>query len=82
METNKFKKWREKVLKPFITINGERKSIFTTLSNQKIESTYNNQGDPKEEFPGEYPYTRGIYPSMYRSRLWTMRQYSGFSNPS
>ena len=81
METNKFKKWREKVLKPFITINGERKSIFTTLSNQKIESTYNNQGDPKEEFPGEYPYTRGIYPSMYRSRLWTMRQYSGFSNP-
>jgi methylmalonyl-CoA mutase N-terminal domain/subunit len=32
-------------------------------------------------FPGEYPYTRGIYPSMYQGRLWTMRQYAGFGTP-
>jgi len=81
LKTNNFKNWKEKVLKPFITINGERKSLFTTLSNQEIHPTYNNQSNTKEEFPGEFPYTRGIYPSMYRSRLWTMRQYSGFSNP-
>src|SRR4051795_8935764 len=33
-----------------------------------------------QEMPGEFPYTRGIYPEMYRSRLWTMRQYAGFGN--
>ena len=81
MKTNNFKNWKEKVLKPFITINGERKSVFSTLSNQEIHSVYNDQDENKTEFPGEFPYTRGIYPSMYRSRLWTMRQYSGFSTP-
>jgi len=38
--------------------------------------------DPKQDLgrPGEYPYTRGIYPGQYRSRLWTMRQYAGFGS--
>ena len=59
MEKNNFKKWKEKVLKPFITINGERKPVFTTLSNQEIQSIYNDRNQTKEEFPGEFPYTRG-----------------------
>jgi methylmalonyl-CoA mutase N-terminal domain/subunit len=62
----------------------ERKPSFTTLSGLPLERLYtaeNLRGDEAAEhpgFPGEFPYTRGIYPTMYRSRLWTMRQYAGF----
>jgi methylmalonyl-CoA mutase N-terminal domain/subunit len=66
----------------------ERKPQFTTLSGLPIERLYTEQSlanwDPDEAlgYPGEPPYTRGIYPSMYRGRLWTMRQYAGFGSAS
>ena len=62
----------------------ERKDHFTTLSGLPIDRLY-TQSDPAVSdpdstigYPGESPYTRGIYPTMYRGRLWTMRQYAGF----
>ncbi|HXR09567.1 MAG TPA: methylmalonyl-CoA mutase family protein [Candidatus Acidoferrales bacterium] len=64
----------------------ERKPRFTTLSGLPLERLYTSesleQWDPEQAlgFPGEFPYTRGIYPSMYRGRFWTMRQYAGFGS--
>ena len=64
----------------------ERKKKFTTLSGIPIERVYSQDSfvDSETEesigFPGEYPFTRGIYPTMYRGRLWTMRQYAGFGS--
>lgn len=58
----------------------ERKSEFLTDSNIEIKRVYSSLPDSvKDEAPGEFPYTRGVQPTMYRSRLWTMRQYAGFS---
>jgi methylmalonyl-CoA mutase N-terminal domain/subunit len=62
----------------------ERKEHFTTLSGLPIDRLYTQDdlpiSDPESTigYPGEFPYTRGIYPTMYRGRLWTMRQYAGF----
>lgn len=52
---------------------------FTTDSGFELENAYQAQDiQTNGEFPGEYPFTRGVYPTMYRGRLWTMRQYAGF----
>jgi methylmalonyl-CoA mutase, N-terminal domain len=59
----------------------ERDALFTTLSGQPVAPLYTSEdvGPPEQiGFPGEYPFTRGVYPSMYRGRLWTMRQFAGF----
>src|SRR5688500_10884116 len=59
----------------------ERDALFTTLSGQPVAPLYTSEDvGPLEGigFPGEYPFTRGVYPSMYRGRLWTMRQFAGF----
>ena len=62
----------------------ERKPVFKTLSGLPVECLYTEEnlrgGEAAEHpgFPGEFPFTRGIYPTMYRSRLWTMRQYAGY----
>src|ERR1700756_3591183 len=62
----------------------ERKPEFKTISGSPVERLYTEEslrGEDTAEhpgFPGEFPFTRGIYPTMYRSRLWTMRQYAGF----
>jgi methylmalonyl-CoA mutase N-terminal domain/subunit len=62
----------------------ERDALFETVSGHPIESLYTQEElpgfdpDVKLGHPGEYPFTRGIYPSMYRGRLWTMRQFAGF----
>jgi methylmalonyl-CoA mutase, N-terminal domain len=59
----------------------EREALFTTISGEPVEPLYTAGDLPDEEaigLPGEYPYTRGVYPSMYRGRLWTMRQFAGF----
>jgi methylmalonyl-CoA mutase, N-terminal domain len=67
-------------------VASERKSRFTTLSGRPVERLYNEDSisgwNPEEVlgFPGEFPYTRGIYPTMYRGRFWTMRQYAGFGS--
>ena len=59
----------------------ERDALFTTISGEPLEPLYtaDDLPDPQEiGLPGEYPYTRGVYPSMYRGRLWTMRQFAGY----
>ncbi len=64
----------------------ERKEKFTTLSGIPLERVYSPDAllnsEPEESigYPGEYPFTRGIYPTMYRGRFWTMRQYAGFGS--
>src|SRR5438270_5899961 len=61
----------------------ERDVPFTTLSGEPIEPVYTEHDLPADPagsigLPGQFPFTRGVYPSMYRSRLWTMRQFAGF----
>lgn len=62
----------------------ERKATFTTISGEEVERLYTPLDigefdyDSKLGFPGEYPFTRGVQPTMYRGRFWTMRQYAGF----
>jgi methylmalonyl-CoA mutase N-terminal domain/subunit len=66
--------------------SAERKEKFTTLSGIPLERVYSQDSfvDSETEesigYPGEYPFTRGIYPTMYRGRFWTMRQYAGFGS--
>ena len=63
-----------------------RKEKFTTLSGLPLESLYTAESLASQNleetvgYPGEFPYTRGIYPTMYRGRFWTMRQYAGFAS--
>ncbi|MBI2345772.1 MAG: methylmalonyl-CoA mutase family protein, partial [Deltaproteobacteria bacterium] len=65
----------------------ERDAPFTTVSSAPIDRLYTPEDLPNLDYerdlsyPGEYPYTRGVYPTMYRGRLWTMRQFSGFGTP-
>jgi methylmalonyl-CoA mutase, N-terminal domain len=60
----------------------QRDALFSTLSGEPVEPLYtpDDVGPFSERigFPGEFPFTRGVYPSMYRGRLWTMRQFAGF----
>src|SRR5690242_21714020 len=61
----------------------ERRIRFSTVSDMEVEPLYTADDLPPEApdrigLPGEFPYTRGVYPSMYRGRLWTMRQFAGF----
>ena len=80
------KKWEEKKVAPAIKRGPERRERFTTNSGIEIKREY----DPEDlngfnflndlGFPGEYPFTRGVQPTMYRGLLWTMRQYSGFGD--
>jgi methylmalonyl-CoA mutase, N-terminal domain len=80
-------RWEEQVLKPSLEKSPERQREFTTLSGVPIERLYTPADLPTFDYsqelgdPGEYPYTRGIHPTMYRGRLWTMRQFSGFGSP-
>ena len=66
--------------------DGERPVRFSTVSDMEVEPLYTAEdvgGDAADRIglPGEFPYTRGIYSSMYRGRLWTMRQFAGFGTP-
>ena len=76
--------WEEKTLDAALERRPERPARFTTVSDLPIERLYSAEDldgwDPaaKLGFPGEPPFTRGVYPSMYRGRLWTMRQFAGF----
>src|SRR3989440_2938323 len=63
----------------------ERDAVFTTVSGEPVKPLYTPEDMPREDprephigLPGEFPFTRGVYPSMYRGRLWTMRQFAGF----
>ncbi len=89
MSKNSFEKerktWEEKILNPGLEKFPERKKVFNTGSGDPVERVY-FPDNPKDEymeklgFPGEYPYTRGVQPTMYRGRFWTMRQYAGFGS--
>jgi methylmalonyl-CoA mutase (EC 5.4.99.2) len=74
-------RWRRETLMPVLDRVGERQDRFTTdVGGFEVEPLYtpaDRSDDATEDLPGEPPFTRGIYPSMYRSRLWTMRQYAG-----
>jgi len=76
--------WKNEKFEKAIKSGVNEKRDFTTISGKKIKELYTPADldgfDYRRElgFPGEYPYTRGIHPTMYRGRLWTMRQFSGF----
>jgi len=76
------KRWLEKIYRPAVDKNPERGPAFETTSGIEIEPVYHSQGEDafveRVGFPGQYPFTRGVYPSMYRGRPWTIRQYAGF----
>ncbi|WP_185956003.1 acyl-CoA mutase large subunit family protein [Melghirimyces algeriensis] len=77
-----YREWTEKTLQ-LLEKYPEQKDRFETLSGIEVNRLYtshNEQDMEKIGFPGEYPYTRGIRPTMYRSRNWTMRQYAGFGS--
>lgn len=76
--------WEETTLKKVLQRFPEKQKKFITGSDKEVERLYlpseETKGDYLEKigFPGEYPYTRGVQPTMYRGRFWTMRQYAGF----
>ncbi len=80
---NAYKHWREKILSPVLNRFPERKTDFKTTSGIDIPRlAFPGELDYLADvgFPGEYPFTRGVQPSMYRGRLWTMRQYAGYAS--
>jgi len=80
----KFQQWEKDVYEKSLENSYPVRTPFTTVSGKKIDTLYTpldlKNFDYTEElgFPGEYPFTRGIHPTMYHGRLWTMRQFSGF----
>ena len=78
-------RWRENVYRRVLERFPERQPSFETSSGIPLEPIYTPDDaaadyDSTLGFPGEYPFTRGIQPTMYRSRLWTMRQYAGYAS--
>ena len=79
------KRWEEEILDSALKRFPERKSEFSTLSGIPVPRLLTpSDPDPDYEeklgFPGEFPFTRGVQPSMYRGRFWTMRQYAGYAS--
>ncbi len=78
--------WVKDVLEPALKRSPERQPGFSLTSGTEIQPLYTGEDlqgiDPEESlgYPGDYPFGRGIQPTMYRGRLWTMRQYSGFAS--
>ncbi|MFC3956915.1 acyl-CoA mutase large subunit family protein [Halovivax cerinus] len=77
-------RWESETLEPVLDRFGERKDRFASVSNLEVDRLYTPDDvadidfDDDLGFPGEEPYTRGPYPTMYRGRTWTMRQFAGF----
>ncbi|NLF74667.1 MAG: methylmalonyl-CoA mutase family protein [Chloroflexi bacterium] len=78
--------WEQASVAPVISRFPERKDPFTTSSDIELDRVYVPDGTCDVDaymdnlgFPGEYPFTRGVQPTMYRGRLWTMRQYAGYA---
>jgi methylmalonyl-CoA mutase, N-terminal domain len=72
--------WRKELYEASPERQGELFSTISGLENEPLYSPDNVEIDPDRDlgYPGVYPFTRGVYPSMYRGRLWTMRQFAGF----
>src|SRR6186713_2209367 len=85
-ETRKAR-WERETLEPTLKKSPERKGPFTTISGRPIERLYTADDvtgidyDRDVASPGEFPYVRGIHPTGYRGKLWTMRQFAGFGSP-
>lgn len=80
-------RWEQETLEPVLNKRPERKKRFETVSLEEVKRLY-TPADTSEidfdrdiSFPGEFPYTRGIHPTGYRGKLWTMRQFAGFGTP-
>jgi methylmalonyl-CoA mutase N-terminal domain/subunit len=79
------RRWKETVVRKAIDRFPERKEQFETVSGIPVKRLYTPEETASVEyvsgigFPGKYPFTRGVQPTMYRGRFWTMRQYSGFA---
>src|SRR5215216_3571687 len=80
-------RWERETLEPVLKKRPERKQRFETVSLDEVKRLY-TPADAAEvdferdvSFPGEFPYTRGIHPTGYRGKLWTMRQFAGFGTP-
>jgi len=80
-------RWEREVLEPALAKSPERNIPFTTISGRPIDRLYSPDDLQSFDYardlnsPGEFPYTRGIHPSGYRGKLWTMRQFAGFGTP-
>ncbi len=80
-----FTEWEENKVEKLLDKFPERKKVFSTGSDKEVKRLYtpleveNMDYEKDLGFPGEYPYTRGVQPTMYRGRFWTMRQYAGFA---
>jgi methylmalonyl-CoA mutase N-terminal domain/subunit len=80
-------RWEHETVAPFQQEAPERKPRFETMAGFPVARLYTpvDLGDWRYEerlgFPGEFPFTRGVYPTMYRGRLWTMRMFAGFGRP-
>ena len=82
---NERKRWGERTRKPLIKRFPERKAEFQTLSGIPIPPILTPEDQDPDYldqlgFPGEFPFTRGVQPTMYRGRFWTMRQYAGYAS--
>ncbi|MCS6937599.1 MAG: methylmalonyl-CoA mutase family protein, partial [Candidatus Bipolaricaulota bacterium] len=78
------RRWEERCLNPVLRKNPERRANFETSSGIPLPRVALPEDCSvgyleRLGFPGEYPFTRGIQPTMYRGRLWTMRQYAGYA---
>ncbi len=86
MASRNKEQWRKETLDPLLARAPERKQRFETDSGIEVAPLYTPEEPAGAEyveevgFPGEYPFTRGVQPNMYRGRLWTMRQYAGFAS--
>jgi methylmalonyl-CoA mutase, N-terminal domain len=79
-------RWEREVLQPTLEKSPERKVPFTTISGRRIERLYTPEDVQGIDYaqignPGEFPYVRGIHPTGYRGKLWTMRQFAGYGTP-
>ena len=79
------RRWETEVLAPALQKSPERRERFTTLGGIPVDRLYTPLNAAASEdrigFPGSYPFTRGIHPTMYRGRVWSMRMFSGFGTP-
>ena len=85
-QSSKEKKWKDNTLEPWNKKTKYKEKEYVNSSNINIKDLYTKEDVPQNEesllgFPGEYPFTRGVYPNMYRGKYWTMRMFSGFGTP-
>jgi methylmalonyl-CoA mutase N-terminal domain/subunit len=80
-------RWAQQTLEPALKRAPERAAAFTTISGRPVERLYASEDVEDVDYardladPGDFPYTRGIHPTGYRGKLWTMRQFAGFGTP-